>query len=509
MRLGIDVGGTNTDAVVIDERDEVLAKEKTPTTPDVTEGIKNSMKGVLSEIDREKVNHVMVGTTHCTNAIAERKGLAETAVIRIGAPATISIDPLFEWPQDLRQAIGDHTVVVEGGHEFNGEEISEFDEEGIEEFLSEIEGKVESVSITSVFSPVNPEHEESGKKVAKETLGDVPVSLSHEIGSIGLLERENATALNASLSNVIERTSKSIEEALDDLKVDARVYFCQNDGTLMSLEYAKNYPILTMASGPSNSIKGAALLSEIEDGIVVDIGGTTTDIGVLSKGFPRESSTPVDIGKIKTNFRMPDLISVGIGGGSLINETKGLRVGPRSVGHELTEKSLCFGGTVSTATDAAVKLGMSEMGEVEPEMDEETARRSIDWIEEKLSQGIDEIKTEAGKVPVGLVGGGSILASKLKGASHIVKPEHFEVANAIGAAISQVSGQIDRIFSMEGREKNDVIREAKDSAKKRAIEAGADSETLEVVDFEEIPLAYLPGDAIRVKVKVAGDLMLK
>lgn len=509
MRLGIDVGGTNTDAVVLDSEDNVLAKKKTPTTSDVTGGIIKAMRRVLTEVKKGEIKHVMVGTTHCTNAIAEREGLAETAVIRIGAPATLSIRPLFEWPENLRQATGDHVQIFEGGHEFSGEEMNELDEEGIEDFLEDLKDEVETVSITSVFSPVNPEHEDRAEEIAESVLEDVPISLSNEIGSIGLLERENATALNAALVPVMDRTSRSILEALDDQNIDAEVYFCQNDGTLMALDYARKYPVLTLASGPSNSLKGAAYLSNMEKGIVIDVGGTTTDIGALSKGFPRESSTAIEIGGIKTNFRMPDLISIGIGGGSIVElEDGGIQVGPESVGKDLPEKGSCFGGNETTSTDAAVKLGMARLGKEKPGLSEAEAEKAIEFVEERLHKGVEKMKTEAGKVPVSLVGGGSILVRDIEGASQVSRPSHYEVANAIGAAISQVSGETDRIFSMEEKNREDAVEEAKERAKREAIEAGADPETLEIVNVEEVPLAYLPGEAVRIKAKATGDLAL-
>ena len=95
---------------------------------------------------------------------------------------------------------------------------------------------------------------------------------------------------------------------------NAEVYLSQNDGTLMTMEHARRYPILTIACGPTNSIRGASYLSRRDDAIVIDVGGTTTDLGVLSHGFPRESGVAVTIGGVRTNFRMPDLVSVGLGG---------------------------------------------------------------------------------------------------------------------------------------------------------------------------------------------------
>ncbi len=153
-------------------------------------------------------------------------------------------------------------------------------------------------------------------------MGDgVHISISSEIGSMGLIERENATILNAALYQVAERFTEGFARSLADQGVEhADVYLSQNDGTLMTMEYARKYPILTIACGPTNSIRGASYLSRLKDAIVIDVGGTTTDLGVIQNGFPRESSIAVTIGGVRTNFRMPDVVSIGLGGGSVVRE---------------------------------------------------------------------------------------------------------------------------------------------------------------------------------------------
>ncbi len=128
----------------------------------------------------------------------------------------------------------------------------------------------------------------------------------------------------------------------------------------MTVDYAERYPVATFASGPTNSMRGAAFLSGLTDCAVVDIGGTTSDVGVLQHGFPREASVAVEIGGVRTNFRMPDVLSLGIGGGSHVD---GAEVGPQSVGYELTTRALVFGGDTLTATDLAVAAGLAEIGD--------------------------------------------------------------------------------------------------------------------------------------------------
>ncbi|HIH96233.1 MAG TPA: hydantoinase/oxoprolinase family protein [Thermoplasmata archaeon] len=512
-RLGIDVGGTNTDAVVLDNKNNLISKAKVPTTEDVTTGILRALVDVLSSnVNPSEIKYAMLGTTHCTNAIVERKNLARVGIIRAGRPATLSVKPLISWPEDLIQAIGGNTHIVSGGHEFDGRELSPLDESEVRRAAEDLNGKgVESVAVSSVFSPVNDNHEIRIAKIVKDMFEEAtPISLSHKIGSIGLLERENATILNAAVVKVAERAISSFERVLREKKIDAHLYITQNDGTLMSAEYALRYPILTIASGPANSLRGGAFLSKLKNGIVVDVGGTTTDISALLSGFPRESAVNEEIGGVRTNFRMPDLISIGLGGGSLVEVGEGIEVGPQSVGYKLTEEALIFGGKTLTATDVAVFLKRAKLGDPSRvKLDKKLAERADERIEEMIEEAIDKMKTSGELVPVILVGGGSILLpDRLKGASEIIRPLHFEVANAIGAAIAQVSGEVDRIFSMAGRKRGEILNEGKRMAIEEAVNAGADRVSVEVVDVEEIPLAYLPGNAVRIRAKAAGYLRL-
>lgn len=513
-RIGIDVGGTHTDAVLLDQNNTVLSETKSPTTEDVATGIYNAMHQIITQanVPREEIKYAMLGTTHCTNAIVERKRLNKVAAIRIGAPATLSVKPLIGVPDDLREVLGKHVYLVRGGHEFDGREIVPLDEDHLYQIAQEIKGKVDSIAITSVFSPVSKSHEERASEILREVLGDhIPLSLSSEIGSVGLLERENATILNASVVNVAKTAADGFINALKSEGIDAKVFFGQNDGTLMSIEYTVKYPIFTVACGPTNSLRGASYLSELTDAIVVDVGGTTSDVGVLVQSFPRESSLAVEIGGARTNFRMPDLVSIGLGGGTVIRtqDNGDFTIGPDSVGYKLQEKSLVFGGDILTATDVAVALGKVEIGDSAKvaHLDKGLMNRMYTKMVSLVEEAIDKMKTSADPVPVILVGGGSVLLpEQLEGASEVIRPEHSGVANAIGSAISQVSGQIEKIYSLDeiGREK--ALEHAKLQAKTEAINAGAAEESLVIVDVEDVPLAYMPGNATRIRVKAAGDL---
>ncbi len=511
MRIGVDVGGTNTDAVLMDGT-TVVSSTKTPTTANVSEGIAKALRTVIADsgIDTAAIDGVMIGTTHFTNAVVERKHLTPTACIRLGLPATVCLPPMVDWPDDLREIVGGNAHLAHGGHEFDGREISAYQPDEVRGIAEKIrDAGLNAIAISSVFSPVNSTFEEQSADIVRELIPDANITLSSEIGRIGLLERENAAIMNSCLRQLAARTVDGFKAALDELQIKAPFYISQNDGTLMNADFAKEYPVLTFASGPTNSMRGAAFLSGLRDAIVVDIGGTTTDIGVLQHGFPRVAALAVDIGGVRTNFRMPDTYSIGLGGGSLI-ESDPVKVGPRSVGYELTEKALVFGGDVLTATDVIVAGGSEDIGDKSAVagLDASLVMAVRERIMEMIAIAVDRMKTSATPVPVIVVGGGSILVTgEIEGASEIIKPDHFPVANAIGAAIAQVGGECDRIFSLAELSRDDALDQAKSEASDRAVNAGADAESIEIVDVEEVPLAYLPGNATRIMVKAIGDLV--
>src|SRR5438874_2436992 len=154
-----------------------------------------------------------------------------------------------------------------------------------------------------------------GAEMIGAEVPDARITLSEEIGRIGLLERENAAILNACLQELGSRTVAAYGDALAAAGITAPLFLTQNDGTLMSAEYAQRFPVLTFASGPTNSMRGAAFLSGLQEALVVDIGGTTTDVGALQHGFPREAGVAVEVGGGRTNLRMPDVSSIGPAGG--------------------------------------------------------------------------------------------------------------------------------------------------------------------------------------------------
>lgn len=512
LRIGIDVGGTNTDAVLLEDR-QVVDWVKTATTADVTSGITAALKQLLARqpVDLASVRGVMIGTTHFTNAVVQRRDLMPTAAIRLGLPATRVLPPMVDWPADLRDAIGNHAYLVHGGHEVDGRVIAPLDVAELKQVAADIRGKgLRSVCISSVFSPVNTEFETRAAEILGDELPATAITLSSQIGRIGLLERENAAIMNACLQDLCRKTIGAFRQALRDLAITAPLFLTQNDGTLMSADFAEQFPVLTFSSGATNSMRGAAFLSGLKDGIVVDVGGTTTDIGALIRGFPREASVSVEIGDVRTNFRMPDVYSFGLGGGSLVQHDP-LQIGPQSVAYELQTRALLFGGSDLTGSDIAVAAGHADFGDRSKVagLDAAFVRAAWQRMQDMIVEAVDRMKVSAAPLPVIVVGGGSILVDDvLPGASEVVRPNHYPVANAVGAAIAQISGEIEQVFALAKMSREEAVGQARHEALQRAIAAGADPASVEIVDVEDVPLAYLPGNATRIRVKAVGDLQI-
>jgi len=507
-RIGIDVGGTNTDAVLLEEG-RVVHGVKTPTTPDVTAGIVSALAELAGhpEVARGGIDGVVIGTTHFVNAVVQRRDLARVAAVRIGLPASASLPPFCDWPEDLASSVRGEVFMLEGGHDYDGRPIVPFDEAGMRQAARRIRASgIRSVAVAAIFSPLDPFCEERARAILAEECPDAVVTLSHDLGRIGLLERENAALLNAALVELARTTVAGFARAIAASAIAAPLYLTQNDGTVMSAEVATALPVMSFASGATNSMRGAAFLSGLADAMVIDVGGTSTDVGQLRRGFPREANSVVEVGGVRTLFRMPDLLSIALGGGSVV-ERDPLAVGPKSVGYRLTREALVFGGDTLTATDAAVAAGIAEIGDTEvvASLPRDLARAVLEEARAKIEDSVDRMKTEAGDLPLIAVGGGAFLVpDRVAGISEVIRVPHGDCANAVGAAIAQVSGETDQVYRDIPRSEAIALAEAQ--AKERAVAAGADRMSLETVDVEDMPLAYLPGNALRVRVRVAGEM---
>lgn len=500
--IGVDVGGTNTDAVRL-RGGRVAASCKVPTTPDVGAGIVAALERVREP--GAPAGRVHIGTTSFTNALVTRHGLSPAAAVRIGAPVSESLPPTSGWPADLCAAVPIVSHFVRGGREYDGRPIRPLDRSEIARVGDEIAQRtIEQVALTSVFGTSFPEDELQVAEWLQTAHPELQVSLSHRIGRFGILERENATLLNAVLRPLATRTIASYRRSVADT-----LYISQNDGTTMRAEEAEALPVFTIASGPTNSLRGAALLSGVRDAIVCDVGGTTTDVGLLRGGYPQLAGLDLEVAGVRTNFRMPDLLSVGVGGGSLVDEQTGA-VGPESVGHRLTEEALVFGGTTLTLTDVAVAAGRVEIGDASRArgIPAELQARVDAHLRARLARLLDAFERAGQALPVVLVGGGAPLVRPLFAqlGREVIQPDHAPVANAYGAAIAQVGGEADLTFSSGVVSRGEALARAEREAHRRAARAGARPGSIRTVELEDAAFTYLASSALRVRAKAVGEL---
>ncbi|KAK0662847.1 hypothetical protein DIS24_g1766 [Lasiodiplodia hormozganensis] len=547
-RIGVDVGGTNSDAAILDitafdqPNRGVLASFKAATTPDITSGIERAVQNVLadSNVRKADVLSITIGTTHFINALveADARRLSKVAAVRLCGPFTRQIPPFSDFPAGLRRVLDGGAYYLDGGLEIDGREIAPLDHEKIRKTTLEIVATgVRCVALVGVFAPLDHAgiHEETCKKIMLEAAPELTVVCSRDLGSTGILERENATILNAAILNTAKRTILGFKRAMARLGLSCPLYLSQNDGTLLEADAAADHPIKTFASGPTNSMTGAAFLAgldkpkgvsptgqKLDDGdqeefqvLVVDIGGTTTDVcALLPSGFPRQAPGFVEVGGIRTAFSMPEVVSIGLGGGSKVEvqaETGDVTIGPGSVGHYLTTEALVFGGSTLTTTDIAVASGEAELGDrsltgsVPPDVVSEARSKTKRMIEAV----IERMRISAAPVHVLLVGGGSLLVSgSLKGVAKLTVPIHHGAANAVGAAIAKVSGEVDVIEILEYADEKVVVAAACQKAASQAAEKGADPKDVKIVEINKIPLQYTTNRAIRLQVRAVGKLAI-
>ena len=510
LRVGVDVGGTNTDAVVM-STETVIAGAKSPTTTDILSGVENSILSALTQANKkpDDIEALIIGTTHFVNAIVQRKNLAKTGLIRLSLPSGGSVLPFADWPIELIESMNGKYKLVKGGYEMDGSEISKIDEKEILNAFNELQNLgCNEIAISSVFATVRGDMEQEAYDIIKKHSPSTNVSLSKDIGGMGLLERENAALINATLKPLAKDVVESFEELRSKLNFKCSMFFTKNDGTLIQSSEVIELPVLTFACGPTNSMRGAAFLSKEKNALVVDVGGTTTDVGEVKDGFPRQAGTSVTVADVRTNFSMPDVISFGLGGGSIIDIEKP-SVGPQSVGHELTNKAKIFGGDVLTASDVAVSYGRCTIGTTQaPEINNK--KDIIHLMDQMVEDKVARARTSSEKIPVIAVGGGSVMLDNKIDGLNVIKPPHNDLANAVGAAIAQVSGQVSKVILIDDKlDRESAIKQVTDEATKLAVDRNADPNTINVLAVSDIPLSYLPGNNLLINVTVVGDLKME
>jgi N-methylhydantoinase A/oxoprolinase/acetone carboxylase beta subunit len=326
--LGIDTGGTYTDAVLLDyDTHEVLSTHKSLTTKrDFAIGIENVIEGIHID-DPAEIKMVSVSTTLATNAIAEGKGK------RVGL-FLIGYDPeLIDLFQMSHQFATPNYYYFSGGHDLFGAEKEPLDLKSILEMVKEIKGKVDALAVSSYFSPLNPDHENRAFQ-AISSVCDLPIVLGHQLSTkLGSVERATTAALNASLLSVLQEFIIAVRRVMENRKISAPLMVVRGDGTLMSDEFAARTPVETIHSGPAASAIGGFFLSSIENALILDVGGTTTDLALIIDGSVTISEKGAKVSEYKTAVKAANLLSIGLGGDSHIytNRDGDLLLGPERV----------------------------------------------------------------------------------------------------------------------------------------------------------------------------------
>jgi N-methylhydantoinase A/oxoprolinase/acetone carboxylase beta subunit len=327
--LGLDTGGTFTDAVLLAGGRRVIASAKALTTPwNLAIGIGKAIRAVLDlgpGASRQEVALVSVSTTLATNAVVENR-FSPVCTLLIGFD-----DAMVERAGLQRPGTGGAVVRVAGGHTATGEESSQLDEAAVRSAVADHEARVEAFAVAANFSVRNPAHELRARKLIR-TLSPKPVTCAHELSSkLDAPRRALTAALNARLTPQIRHLIEALARVLEEETIRAPLMIVKGDGSLMRAEIALEYPVETILSGPAASVVGAGFLTGLSDFIVADMGGTTTDIAVVSGGRPVISGEGALVGAWRTMVEAVDVRTSGLGGDSEVHFDRqhGLCAGPR------------------------------------------------------------------------------------------------------------------------------------------------------------------------------------
>lgn len=475
--MGIDTGGTYTDAVIVDTSlKKVLHKSKALTTHEnLSAGIESSITA-LGDMCTQSISRVILSTTLATNAIIENKG-ASAGVILIGRDIDDNL------PCACKR-------LVKGEVDYRGNVTQNIDKDEIISAAREMMPCVDLIVVSCIMGVRNPKLELKAREIINSSF-DIKVICSHEVEcNLGYYQRTVTAILNGRLLEIITNFINAIETVLKSKHITAPLYIVKSDGSLLSLECVREKPVETMFSGPAASIAGAVYLSGVNDAIVVDIGGTTSDIGIVRSKRISISGSGAQIGKWKTHVKSAELLTIGLGGDSLIDrdDNGNITVGPErvtpscrsSIPSYLTPTDIlhCTGeytewnrsNALSALESRAEAWGMTK---------EELLKAAEHCIFNKIREEfpIDPTGTDLPVVAVGAPAQAWFSkASRILGFSLII-PDHFEVANAVGAAVACVHEAFNAIVRLDPQSagyilfthKEPMLFDEKNSAIKEAL----------------------------------------
>ena len=413
-RLGVDVGGTFTDILLIDEESGATHRAKTSSTPE------DQSIGVLRGIERAcdqagitlgDIDEVFHGTTVATNAILEGKGARVGLVTTEGFRQVLQIGRSFVpgglagwiiWPKPEPLAALEDTVEVRGRIASDGSVVTELDEDDVRAQLRRLAQQgIEALSISLINAYANPDHERRVGEIARKELPGVPVSLSSAVlPELREYERTLTTVANAAVQPHVARYVENLDAKLTDAGIHGRLCILRSDGGLVSAGVAAENPVTMLMSGPAGGVTGATWAAEhagFRDFLTFDMGGTSTDVALVQDLTPR-IGRETTVGDLKVRATSVDVRTVGAGGGSIAHVpplTQALRVGPQSAGAVPGPASYAAGGTEPTVTDANVVLGYlpTQLAGGEITLDRDAARAAVKSIAD--ATGLDSVEAAA------------------------------------------------------------------------------------------------------------------
>ncbi|KAH8201960.1 hypothetical protein TruAng_003873 [Truncatella angustata] len=441
-RIGLDVGGTNTDAAILDITASdtpgrcVLAPYKTANTTDITSSIEDSIHAILAEsrVEQGRVLSATIGITHFINALveADSRRLDRVAVI-------------YETT---------HTIVGLG---------------------------ITSVAIVGIFSPLD--HRGLQGKACKQLMTSkapkFKVVCSHDTSRTRFVERENAMILNATILKTSTQVTRGFRRAMARLGLHYPLFLSQNDGTIIDADTAARISVKIFAYIGSTTIGACAR---------------------LPSGFPRQAPGFVEVGGVQTAFSMPEVVSIGLGGGSIVQASGGasggVNVGPGSVGHRIHEEAMVFGGSTVTSTDIVVAMGKACIGDATlvKYLTPNIVNSAHQEIKRMLENATDQMKVSSAPVHVLLVGGGSLLVTK-----DLDRVEKF---------IHRVSGEVDSIELPEGHDERAIVVVAQQRAIEETIAKGALRDDVRIVEIIQTSLQDMDNGAMKLQVRAVGSLAI-
>ncbi len=548
MIIGLDVGGTHTDVVLLDKQGIVRHTKVYTDSADLFHTVLSGIEDVTTGIDPKRIERAVLSTTLTTNAIVQKKN-PEVGMIVSAGPG---IDPEYFRTNPLY-------FPVAGSIDHRGREVEPVDESEIREVVKILKkNNIRNVGIVGKFSSRNPAHEMKIHDIIKDSFGKI--FLGHRVsGNLSFPRRIATTFLNATVRQTHRKFFEAVANMLKEKGLHIPIHVLKADGGTMSFDASVECPAQTILSGPAASVMGAmAFASEDEDTLVMDIGGTTTDMAVLINRVPLLAPMGIELGEYKTLIRSLETRSIGIGGDSAVRVNDGkIEVGPERMG-----PAMAFGGTTPTPTDALVVLGLMKAGDkekavsgilsvakelglsLEKTADEiftlacqkilDEAYRMIEQINSKPVYTIHELQ-EGYKVKpetVLILGGPApYFAHRLESLSQFrvgVVPQ-WHVANAIGAAIARTTCEVTLFSDTEqgiatapeenftqrvskNFSKHAAIEKAKDLLAQKAVQFGADSTDLETEIIEESQFNmvrgfYTSGKNIRVRMQIKPGMI--